>query len=229
MIQFNRSWWESTCSSAWRGCPCKNDQLPPMLRLRGLCPFSTMRTKNPTIGTRFTPVQRPDNLRNDWFKGGLSSKIELEGENPDNPSSERMKWTFSDVVWNVTAFTNAPKDSFALGKWEWTVTGDSGNCHKGKILLFLFLEFFLFRFPGQPYTTFLKLTGCLDGEFTCNDGECIQMEQRQLIFVKLFSIFSHIKGILHQKIFYRLNLIFWIVMGCGIARFGRRGLKTTET
>ena len=38
-----------------------------------------------------------------------------------------------------------------------------------------------------------------------------------------------IKGILHQKIFYRLNLIFWIVMGCGIARFGRKGLKTTET
>ena len=38
-----------------------------------------------------------------------------------------------------------------------------------------------------------------------------------------------VKGILHQKIFYRLNLIFWIVMGCGIARFGRRGLKTTET
>ena len=35
------------------------------------------------------------------------------------------------------------------------------------------------------------------------------------------------KGILHQKIFYRLNLIFWIVMGCGIAHFGRRGLKIT--
>ena len=144
MIQFNSSWWEIPCSSPWRGCPCKNDQLPPILRLRGLCPFSTMRTKNPTIGTRFTPVQRPDNLRNDWFKGGLSSKIELEGENPDNPSTERMKWTFSDVVWNVTAFTNAPKDSFALGKWEWTVTGDSGNCHKGKISLFLFLQLFLF-------------------------------------------------------------------------------------
>ena len=40
---------------------------------------------------------------------------------------------------------------------------------------------------------------------------------------------SSLKGILHQKIFYRLNLIFWIVMGCGIARFGQRGLKTTET
>ena len=33
-----------------------------------------------------------------------------------------------------------------------------------------------------------------------------------------------LKGILHQKIFYRLNLIFWIVMGCGTARFGRRSL-----
>ena len=33
-----------------------------------------------------------------------------------------------------------------------------------------------------------------------------------------------------QKInFYHLNLIFWIAMGCGIARFGQRGLKTTET
>ena len=40
---------------------------------------------------------------------------------------------------------------------------------------------------------------------------------------------EQLKGILYQKIFYRLNLIFWIVMGCGIARFGQRGLKTTET
>ena len=37
------------------------------------------------------------------------------------------------------------------------------------------------------------------------------------------------KGILHQNIFYRLNLIFWIVMGYGIAHFGQRSLKTTET
>ena len=44
-----------------------------------------------------------------------------------------------------------------------------------------------------------------------------------------FTLFINVKGILHQKIFYCLNLIFWIVMGCGIAHFGRRGLKTTET
>ena len=28
-----------------------------------------------------------------------------------------------------------------------------------------------------------------------------------------------VKGIIPQKNFYRLNLIFWIVMGCGLARF----------
>ena len=33
-----------------------------------------------------------------------------------------------------------------------------------------------------------------------------------------------IKGIAHQIFFYCSNLIFWVVMGCGIADFGRRGL-----
>ena len=41
--------------------------------------------------------------------------------------------------------------------------------------------------------------------------------------------FASVKGILHQKNFYCLNLIFWKIMGCGIARFGWKGLKTTET
>ena len=34
-----------------------------------------------------------------------------------------------------------------------------------------------------------------------------------------------LKGIVHQFFFfYCSNLIFWIVMGCGIADFGRRSL-----
>ena len=35
---------------------------------------------------------------------------------------------------------------------------------------------------------------------------------------------QRIKGIVHNFFLYRSNLIFWIVMGCGIADFGRRGL-----
>ena len=37
-----------------------------------------------------------------------------------------------------------------------------------------------------------------------------------------------LKGILPQTIFYRPNLIFWIVMGCGKARFIRNGKKNTK-
>ena len=37
------------------------------------------------------------------------------------------------------------------------------------------------------------------------------------------------KGIVHQFFFYCSNLIFWVVMGCGIADFGRRVLKTPTT
>ena len=40
-----------------------------------------------------------------------------------------------------------------------------------------------------------------------------------------FKCVQHLKGILHQKKFYRLNLIFWIVMGCDIAHFDRGGPK----
>ena len=59
-------------------------------------------------------------------------------------------------------------------------------------------------------------------------GECIYMIL-QLLYYDILTIQNLVKGILHQKIFYGLNLIFWIVMGWGIARFGQRGLKTTET
>ena len=38
----------------------------------------------------------------------------------------------------------------------------------------------------------------------------------------------YIKGILPKKTFYRPNLIFWIVMGCGRARFGQKGQKTPK-
>ena len=145
VIQFDTSWWEGDCTGAWRGCPCKilifwfwkifwsgcpckNEQLPPLIFLRGLCSSSNIRTRNPLVGLQFTPIQRPHLLRDVWFKGGLSSKIRLD----EVVEEKTIKWTISDDVWNVTAVTNAPKDSYALGKWEWTVTGDHVSCHKGK-------------------------------------------------------------------------------------------------
>ena len=50
-----------------------------------------------------------------------------------------------------------------------------------------------------------------------------------LIFAFFFKQRGGLKGSYHKKKFFRPSLIFWIVMGCGKARFGRRSLKTTET
>ena len=72
------------------------------------------------------------------------------------------QWVLTDRLSNVTAVSRADKKSYVLGKHEWTVTDDVYDCHK-----------------GEPYNTYLKLSGCNPrGEFTCNDGQCVTMEQR---------------------------------------------------
>ena len=48
-----------------------------------------------------------------------------------------------------------------LGKKTWKVESDSKQCH-----------------DGTPYNITLKLTGCKEDEFTCDDGQCIKMERR---------------------------------------------------
>ena len=70
-------------------------------------------------------------------------------------------WRMETKFFNATAFSDAPDVSFMLGKYNWTIEGDSMKCHKGK-----------------AYTRELKLTGCKEGEFTCDDGQCVKMEER---------------------------------------------------
>ena len=35
----------------------------------------------------------------------------------------------------------------------------------------------LYQFQGD-YTTELKMSACKEGKFTCNDGQCVSMEER---------------------------------------------------
>ena len=86
--------------------------------------------------------------------GGASTQIRY------NDSGQQ--WVITDKHHYVRAESRATKKSYAIGKHEWTVTRDWFECSE-----------------GQPYTTLLKLSGCnLAGEFTCDDGQCVTMEQR---------------------------------------------------
>ena len=65
------------------------------------------------------------------------------------------------AFFNTSATTDAKPDTFILGKHSWSISRDSEECLSGK-----------------PYTTVLKLTGCKEGYFTCNEGQCIRMVER---------------------------------------------------
>ena len=71
---------------------------------------------------------------------------------------EKLSWKMNEYSQNVTAVTDASLASFALGSHEWLISNDHAECSN----------------KGTPYRTVLKLTGCKEGEFTCNDGQCIR-------------------------------------------------------
>ena len=71
------------------------------------------------------------------------------------------RWSMLSAFFNTSASTEAKPDTFILGRHSWSISGDSEECHSGK-----------------PYTTKLKLTGCAEGQFTCDDGQCVKMEER---------------------------------------------------
>ena len=67
-------------------------------------------------------------------------------------------WKMTEYSQNTTALIKAPLASFALGSHQWLIENDNEECSEN----------------GEPYERVLKLTGCREGEFTCNDGQCIR-------------------------------------------------------
>ena len=78
-----------------------------------------------------------------------------------------MKYNNEEEIWmlnardsNLSGKSKASHASFTLGKHKWIIEGDKG-CNGGK-----------------PYVRELKMSGCQKGNFTCNDGQCVSIEQR---------------------------------------------------
>ena len=73
---------------------------------------------------------------------------------------EENMWRFNVFNSNVTGTSTASFASFTLGKHNWTIKGDKGCSSK------------------DSYTTELKMSGCTRGNFTCNNGQCVDMSKR---------------------------------------------------
>ena len=142
-------WTEAKCKGLNMGCPCQSKQ--PILNLRGMCGGRT----STVMDWMYTPKQLPTNPMDLMWVGAQSSRIYY--------NDSTRQWILTDARSGIMAKSNASKVSYALGKHKWEVTGDVLDCYP----------------KGQPYTTYLKLSGCNPrGEFTCNDGQCVTIGQR---------------------------------------------------
>ena len=77
-------------------------------------------------------------------------------------NKETSQWKITGAKSNESAVLfGASEVSYGLGKHEWFIENGPYRCNK-----------------GRPYSALLKLSGCAEGEFTCDQGQCIQMEER---------------------------------------------------
>ena len=101
----------------------------------------------------FSPKQLPGNPSNMILLGLVSTRIEY--------NDKTSRWNLTDARYEVSAVSQATKLSYLLGKHNWTISNDAYECSE-----------------GQAYNTTLKLSGCKEDEFTCDDGQCVKMERR---------------------------------------------------
>ena len=84
----------------------------------------------------------------DSFFVGSSTKIAID----------KGKWKLTVAHHEAHAVLDGPVSSYALGKHSWSVLND--ECYNGS------------------YKAYLKLTGCNEYEYTCDDGQCVNMTRR---------------------------------------------------
>ena len=134
------------CRDLELSCLCRR-QPSFHMRLRGLC-------ANSAIDKYYQPMNDFHNIGRLQLIGHTMSTIEYDDMN--------KYWKMSLAWSNVSGLSHAAKNTFALGKQSWSITGDTG-C----------------KADGKENTVLLKLTGChTTGQFTCDDGQCVPMEQR---------------------------------------------------
>ena len=84
-------------------------------------------------------------------------------------TSSEISFNYAANLWELSVRGKKEKtvgradtglDSLMLGRTTWMIESDSLACN------------------NRPYTTSLKLSGCGEEEFTCSDGQCIDINSR---------------------------------------------------
>ena len=91
-----------------------------------------------------------------------SRELTLQGQQRTSIVYDKNKkiWTVDVAESSLNGTSKASHASFTLGRHNWTITGDD-DCNSEK-----------------EYVTELKMSGCQEAEFTCNDGQCVSMDTR---------------------------------------------------
>ena len=103
------------------------------------------------IDSTYKPLTTKDNVLSFQYRGERCTQIRfINGA-----------WRLSVLGSNVRGYSWVSHVSYALGKYNWTIKGEKA-CSNG----------------SPAIRIQLKLTGCQEGNFTCDNGQCIPMEKR---------------------------------------------------
>ena len=103
------------------------------------------------LDTFYIPRTNMDDVRQLQYVGAEGTIISYDDES--------KQWSLNFK--GTTGYSKSSKLSYILGKHNWTIENDAYECNNGK-----------------PHDTQLKLTSCRETQFTCNSGQCVEMEDR---------------------------------------------------
>ena len=154
IYSFDTYLYSAECKTSW---PCLNCVVEPstLYFLKGLCPTAYMDSWQ-TLGTIDDTFRLTDDgtFETTKFHGFTISQIFF------NDAYER--WTIQSLTEPDNILIMKPKNIHPLGRWTWIVGNKSNICPEWE--------------PDQEIS--LTFSACRQDQFTCEDGQCIDVNYR---------------------------------------------------
>ena len=124
----------------------------PTFTVRGLC-------KNAVMDTRYKFAPHIPGKVDDWstlsdYRGFIGPKGWIISRNRTD-----KRWRMTHYHYTDLTLTMLDTDALPVGRHKWRV--DNNVCNE-----------------GRTSSEVLQLSGCTEGQFTCDDGKCLEISQR---------------------------------------------------